>query len=58
MSVTARGMAIGAAALVALPMLAVLSSLAHGALAADAALWAHLRAYVLPDVIANTAIEI
>jgi iron(III) transport system permease protein len=45
-----------AAILVALPMLAVLAAIVHGAAGADAALWAHLREHVLARVVANTAV--
>ncbi len=45
-----------AAAGVALPMMAVLAAIVHGASGADPALWEHLTRYVLADVIANTAI--
>ena len=41
---------------VALPMLAVLAAIVHGATGADPALWAHLTEYVLPRVVANTAV--
>jgi iron(III) transport system permease protein len=50
-----RGPAI-AAILVALPMAAVLVAIVQGATGADPALWAHLREYVLPGVIANTLV--
>ena len=45
-----------AAILVALPMVAVLAAIVHGATGADPALWAHLTEYVLPRVVANTAV--
>ena len=45
-----------AAIAVALPMIAVLIAVLHGATGADAALWAHLREHVLARVVANTAI--
>jgi iron(III) transport system permease protein len=45
-----------AAILVALPMLAVLAAVVHGAAGADPALWAHLREYVLARVIGNTLV--
>jgi iron(III) transport system permease protein len=45
-----------AAIAVALPMIAVLIAIVHGATGADAELWAHLREHVLTRVIANTAI--
>jgi iron(III) transport system permease protein len=45
-----------AAILVALPMLAVLAAVVHGASGADSALWAHLREYVLLRVVSNTAV--
>jgi len=41
---------------VALPMLAVLAAIVHGASDADPALWAHLTEFVLARVVANTAI--
>ena len=41
---------------VALPMLAVLAAIVHGATGADPALWAHLTEHVLARVVANTAI--
>jgi iron(III) transport system permease protein len=44
------------AILVALPMLAVLAAIVHGAAGADPALWAHLREHVLARVVANTAL--
>jgi iron(III) transport system permease protein len=44
-----------AAILVALPMLAVLAAIVHGATGADPALWAHLTEHVLARVVANTA---
>lgn len=43
-----------AAALVALPMLAVLAAVLHGAAGADPELWAHLREFVLPGVTRST----
>ena len=45
-----------AAVAVALPMLAVLAAIVHGAGGADPALWAHLTEHVLARVVANTAI--
>jgi iron(III) transport system permease protein len=45
-----------AAILVALPMLAVLAAIVHGAAGADPALWAHLREYVLARVVGNTLV--
>jgi iron(III) transport system permease protein len=43
-----------AAMLVALPMLAVLAAVLHGAAGADPVLWEHLREFVLPGVTRNT----
>jgi iron(III) transport system permease protein len=45
-----------AAIAVALPMIAVLIAVLHGAMGADTALWAHLREHVLARVVANTVI--
>ena len=45
-----------AAILVALPMVAVLAAIVHGATGADPALWAHLTEHVLARVVANTAV--
>ena len=42
-----------AAILVALPMVAVLAAVVHGATGADPALWAHLTEYVLARVTAE-----
>ena len=44
------------AILVALPMVAVLAAVLHGATGADPALWAHLTEYVLARVTVNTAV--
>lgn len=45
-----------AAILVAVPMVAVLAAIVHGAAGADPALWAHLREYVLARVVVNTVV--
>ncbi|HEX9707663.1 MAG TPA: iron ABC transporter permease [Steroidobacteraceae bacterium] len=45
-----------AAITVALPMIAVLIAVVHGATGTDAELWAHLREHVLARVVANTVI--
>jgi iron(III) transport system permease protein len=45
-----------AAILVALPMVAILAAVVHGATGADPALWAHLSEHVLARVTVNTAI--
>jgi iron(III) transport system permease protein len=45
-----------AATLVALPMLAVLAAVLHGAMGADPELWAHLREFVLPGVTCSTIV--
>jgi len=45
-----------AAILVALPMVAILAAVVHGATGADPALWAHLTEHVLARVTVNTAI--
>ena len=44
------------AILVAMPMVAVIAAIVHGAAGADPALWAHLREYVLARVVLNTAV--
>jgi len=51
-----RGAPVLTAILVALPMIAVLAAVVQGASGADPALWAHLREYVLPDVLWSTAL--
>ncbi len=45
-----------AAILVALPMVAVLAAIVHGATGADPMLWAHLTEHVLARVIGNTLV--
>lgn len=45
-----------AALLVALPMVAVLAAVLHGATGADPELWAHLRSFVLPGVARSTLV--
>ncbi|MBM4219735.1 MAG: iron ABC transporter permease [Gammaproteobacteria bacterium] len=44
------------ALLVALPMVAILAAVVHGATGTDSALWAHLTEHVLARVTANTAV--